>query len=325
MKKINIAVIGTGQISVQACQWIALSEQANLQAICGRNTLRVKALAETYQADNAYTSLEKLLADETTEVVYIATPNATHYDYVKKALASSKHVIVEKTAFYTTEQAEEMFQLAEQNRVMLFEAMRTIYEPNFAVLTESLQKIGELHSVSLKYQNYSKQCLQSDQPAILDEAHGGGTLRTIGIYPIYIAVALFGKPEAVFYHQQKQEEDRDFGGTLVLDYKTHPVVIAVSKIANSTENYSEFYGSKGTVTLDRCFDIQSLTYYPLQKESKTIATHAVTTNGLEHEFSYFIKTIQTNSYKNYRQAKLLTLLTTAIIETALDFGKKDMK
>lgn len=325
MRKINIAVFGTGQISEQVCQWITNSEKANLQAICGRNATRVSELARIYRPHSTYVSIEALLLDPAIEVVYIASPNATHYDYTKQVLQKKKHVIVEKTAFYTTKQAKEMFHLAEQNRVMLFEAMRTIYEPNFGILRENLSCIGELHSVALKYQNYSRQCLLSNQPAILDDAHGGGALRTIGIYPIYIAVALFGKPEAVYYHRQKKGEGKDCGGTLVLDYKTYPVIISVSKIANSSENYSEFYGSQGTLKLDRCFDIKDLTYLPLQKRPEAIITHAVTTNGLEHEFSYFINTIENKYYKNYRQAKALTLLTAEIIELALGFGKKDIK
>jgi len=52
-------------------------------------------------------------------VVAIATPVFTHYELAKKALLKGKHVFVEKPFTHTTEQAEELIELAEKKRLKI--------------------------------------------------------------------------------------------------------------------------------------------------------------------------------------------------------------
>ncbi len=57
-----------------------------------------------------------MLADETIELIIINTPNATHFDYAKKALYAGKHVIVEKPFVINVPEGVELIKLAEKQK-----------------------------------------------------------------------------------------------------------------------------------------------------------------------------------------------------------------
>jgi predicted dehydrogenase len=43
-----------------------------------------------------YRNIDDLLSDAAIELVIVNTPNATHFEYARKALLAGKHVLVEK-------------------------------------------------------------------------------------------------------------------------------------------------------------------------------------------------------------------------------------
>ena len=66
-----------------------------------------------------YSSMEELLADKEVDAVYIATNNASHSALAIAALEAGKHVIVEKPAATTVEDAARMVALAAEKRLAL--------------------------------------------------------------------------------------------------------------------------------------------------------------------------------------------------------------
>ncbi|GAA3316755.1 hypothetical protein GCM10020331_013690 [Ectobacillus funiculus] len=59
---------------------------------------------------------EEAKREDGIEVVSIATPNGTHYEICKAALEAGLHVICEKPLFFTSEEGEEIKELAERKR-----------------------------------------------------------------------------------------------------------------------------------------------------------------------------------------------------------------
>ena len=57
---------------------------------------RAQAFSNRHDIPNYSGEYEKFL--EQVDAVYIASPNETHYDYARKALANGKHVLCEKPA-----------------------------------------------------------------------------------------------------------------------------------------------------------------------------------------------------------------------------------
>merc|ERR1719310_2607658 len=101
------------------------------------------------------------------------------------------------------------------------EAMRTLRSPNFAILKEHVESLGQVrHFVGTACQLSSKwpQYLRGDRQGLstfLPE-FSGGALMDIGCYAVHASVALLGSPSSISYTALKLETGADGAGTLVL-------------------------------------------------------------------------------------------------------------
>lgn len=75
---------------------VAQRPEVQLAAVMVRDLARARALAAIFGADAAYDSVDALLADESVEAVYIATPPHVHAEQVVAAARAGKHILVEK-------------------------------------------------------------------------------------------------------------------------------------------------------------------------------------------------------------------------------------
>ena len=82
---------------------------------------------------------------------------------------------------------------------------------------------------------------------------------SLGIYPLYAAVRLFGKPTHATYQAQKLDNSIDLNGDGILSYPNYQVHIKAGK--NITSNLPcEIYTTDGTLTLNTIEHVQSATF-----------------------------------------------------------------
>ena len=67
--------------------------------------------------------------------------NFAHADLTIQALKAGKHVLCEKPMVLKKEQAKEVFRMAEENRVVLMEAVKTAYCPGFNQLLSIVRSV----------------------------------------------------------------------------------------------------------------------------------------------------------------------------------------
>ncbi len=92
-----------------------------------------------------------MMTDSEVEAVYIATPNNLHYENCRMCLEAGKHVLCEKPFTLSTEQAQELFDLAEEKGLFIMEAFWIRFLPAYDKLRAMLRDgvIGEVKSGSL--------------------------------------------------------------------------------------------------------------------------------------------------------------------------------
>lgn len=157
-----------------------------------------KTVHEYYPEAKSFDSLEEMLADESIELIIVNTPNATHFDYSKKALLAGKHVIVEKPFVITSEEGAELIELAkrQQKKISVYHNRR--YDSDAALLKKVLDEgmLGEIGEAEFHYDRFKKEL----SPKVHKETPGpgAGILYDLGPHLIYEALQLFGKPDAVF-------------------------------------------------------------------------------------------------------------------------------
>ena len=111
----RIGIIGTGRIASRFVVESKLVSGVSIQGVYNPHEESMRAFADQWQI-NGYTDLASFY--ENVDVVYIATPHETHYAYIKDALLHEKHVICEKPMVLKKEQAEELFALAKEKRLL---------------------------------------------------------------------------------------------------------------------------------------------------------------------------------------------------------------
>jgi predicted dehydrogenase len=115
--KQRAGIIGTGFMgSVHAHAVRAAGGE--ISAVAGRSPAAAEAATAAFGAKTAVDSPEALVARGDVDVVHICTPNATHADLARKAIAAGKAVICEKPLATSVEDAQELTDLADRAGVV---------------------------------------------------------------------------------------------------------------------------------------------------------------------------------------------------------------
>ncbi|MBP1235368.1 putative dehydrogenase [Arthrobacter sp. PvP102] len=89
-----------------------------VSAVAGRSPAAAEAAAAGLGARTAAESPEALIARDDVDVVHICTPNTTHADLARKAIAAGKAVVCEKPLATSVEDALELTDLADRASVV---------------------------------------------------------------------------------------------------------------------------------------------------------------------------------------------------------------
>ncbi|MCJ7584648.1 MAG: inositol 2-dehydrogenase, partial [Anaerolineales bacterium] len=97
MRKINIAVIGTGRMgSVHTRNLARLIPEADLVAVCDIRLEVAQAVADELGIQRVIKDYHELLEDKDIEAILIATSTDTHAFIMKDVAAAGKHIFCEK-------------------------------------------------------------------------------------------------------------------------------------------------------------------------------------------------------------------------------------
>lgn len=252
MKKLGLAVIGTGWITASFIQAARMSDAYEILAVYSRTLEKGQSFADANQIPKVYTDMEALLNDKSVDVVYIASPNDMHYPQAKQAMLKGKDVIGEKPLVSTLREMEDLVLTMRETGKIAIEALTLRHVPNLQVIRDNLHRIGDLRLVRADMSQFS-----SRYPAlklgnvtnVFDPAHSGGALYDIGIYPISLILAVLGKPLTTSYHANLHANGIDLSGIFLMDYPTTKVVCSFSKDSFGP-NGIIFEGDQGYLQID---------------------------------------------------------------------------
>jgi predicted dehydrogenase len=191
LRPLGVAVVGTGQISRFIASDLRLVDGARLRAVASRSLDRAAAFADELGFER-HGQFEAVLSDDEVDLVYIATPHATHAELAVRALEAGKHVLVEKPLAVSPAEAQRVAEASERADRFAMEAMWMKFNPAYdQFLREALEgSIGRVGSVRASFglpfgpvesDRWSAELCSS---TLLDQA----------IYPVTVADALFGPP-----------------------------------------------------------------------------------------------------------------------------------
>lgn len=319
----KLGIAGCGMIVHALLKMIHEVEGIELEAIASvpNEYEKVKKLAEENNISKAYVSFEKMLNDKDIDVVYLGVPNFLHYPMTKQALLSNKNVICEKPFTSNYKEAKELASIANERKLMIFEAVTTRYLPNTLKIKELLPKLGNIKIVSINYSQYSSRYDLFKSGEILpafDCNKSGGALMDLNIYNINFIVTLFGKPQSVHY-QANIERGIDTSGVLTLDYGSFKAVCVGAKDCMAPV-ISSIQGDKGCIVIDspvnKLAEFKVLMNKEGSKQMTNNDTEYVNYNGdyhkMYHEFKKIVEVYNNKDFDFMNEMLNISLQTMEI-------------
>ncbi|MGQ7625893.1 Gfo/Idh/MocA family protein [Streptococcus suis] len=190
------ATLGTGVIAnelVQALQAMG----GNLYSVANRTYGKGVEFAQKYGIEKVYQEIDDVFEDPEVDIIYISTPHNTHINYLRKALKAGKHVLCEKSITLNSEELAEAIQLAEENQVILAEAMTIFHMPIYRQLSEVVAsgKLGDLKMIQMNFGSYKEYDMTN---RFFNKHLAGGALLDIGVYALsFVRWFMTEKPNQV--------------------------------------------------------------------------------------------------------------------------------
>ncbi len=151
MKKVGVAVVGTGFWGKNHARVYKELAETKLIAICDIDPQRANAAADQFGA-RPYTSSIKMLKNKDIEAVSICTWSTALAKEATRAVQAGKHVLVEKPMAANAKQAEDLLKKAEKEGVHLTVGFLMRFIPGLQHIRKAVQDktIGELVCASGK-------------------------------------------------------------------------------------------------------------------------------------------------------------------------------
>lgn len=249
---LNYAVVGTSVITQMFIDAAKRVDGLRLYAVYSRTLSKASRLAGKNGGVKSFDNLQALLNDDQLDVIYLASPNALHFQHIMAALEQGKHVICEKPLVSNYREFCQVVDLAEKKGCFLFEAITTLYLPNFLELRRQLSTIGPIKLIKVEYSRTSDRYLSLKKGIVtnvLDPCFSGGSLMDLGVYCIHTVQGLFGPPEDVVCYANLWSNGIDTSAAMLLRYPDKIALLSCSKDSFSA-NLTQIQGERGCLLME---------------------------------------------------------------------------
>lgn len=148
---VRYATIGRGKIAETFIEGAKLTKRFSLDAVYSRSEADGREFAQKHSAKKVYTSISDLARDPEIDAVYIASPNACHFEQSKALIEAGKHVLCEKPITSCAEEYARLKKLADSKGVIYMEAIIPIYTHFRTAIKDALFEIGNICMAKLDY------------------------------------------------------------------------------------------------------------------------------------------------------------------------------
>lgn len=187
MKKHNLAIVGFGGMAGWHYDLIEKFENLSVSGIWDIKEER-REYARSRQIP-VYESLEDLLADETVDLVLVATPNDIHKSIAIAAMAAGKNVVSEKPVTLCSEDLQEMIKASETYGKFLTVHQNRRWDEDFLTVKKLMDEgtLGEIYRLESRV--HGSRGIPGDWRQ--EKEHGGGMVLDWGVHLLDQALMLF--------------------------------------------------------------------------------------------------------------------------------------
>jgi predicted dehydrogenase len=319
---IKIGTVGTGKIVDMILSSIVKTDGMICSAVYSRDEKRGSSLAQKYGIECVYTNYHQLLEDDNVNFVYLASPNSFHFEQAMKAMDAGKNVIIEKPFTSNHQEARKLMEKAKEKSLFLFEAVTTMYLPNYTAVKNQLNKIGRVRIVHCDFSQYSSRYNMLKEGSITNifsPDYSGGALMDLGLYNIHFMVGLFGSPDRVYYFPNRYENGIDTSGILILVYSDFVCECTQAKDTQGS-NGVQIQGEEGYIEIENSCNVCDLVHLVL-KDKEYIYNENSMTDPWTHEMQQISKMVTAIDYEGcYNKLEITQEVMKVLDRARLDAG-----
>ncbi len=304
----NWGILGCASIAKnEVIPAIKSVQGSKLIAVASRDLKKAMEFAQIFDC-TAIDSYETLLKRDDIDAVYIPLPTGMHFEWAVKALENNKHVLVEKSATTSLEEAEKLIQLAQRKNLAIIENFQFQHHSQHQSVAELISN-GEIGEIRCFRSSFGFPPFATENNIRYSKHLGGGALLDAGAYVLKASSFMLGDgfEVASAYLSPHKEYNVDWFGGAFLVNKTKGYF---SEVAFGFDNFYqcnyEIWGSRGKITSTRAFTAKA-NFSPsiiLEKHGYLEEIKLPTDNAFQNMISYFESIVKTNSFSKEWKAVL---------------------
>jgi predicted dehydrogenase len=154
-RKIAVGVLGCGYWGPLLVRNFKSLPDCELKVVCDVNAARLKHLGTLYPDVEGMSHPQQLLNGCGLDAVVIATPVKDHYASAKASLLAGKHTFIEKPMASSSEECEELIDIAERNGLVLMVDHTFLYSAPVRKIVEIIEAgdLGDIRYINCRRLN----------------------------------------------------------------------------------------------------------------------------------------------------------------------------
>ena len=244
-KSLRWGILGLGKIAHQFVNDLKLIENVAIVACASRTISNAINFAGQHEIEKSHGSYQALFEDEEVDVIYIATTHDSHAELSIEAMKNGKHVLCEKPLAINRKDVQRMVDASRKYNVFLMEAFWARFNPTIrAVLNQVKNKsIGEVNYLNVDFTFARNDAVDS---RMLNMDLAGGSLMDMGVYPVFLAYVIFGKPEQILATSRMHSTGVDLQTSAIFKYK-NGIANIMSGFVSQSDMMARIYGTEGRI------------------------------------------------------------------------------
>ncbi|MEZ4670250.1 MAG: Gfo/Idh/MocA family oxidoreductase [Anaerolineae bacterium] len=245
---IRWGILGTGGIAHKFATGLSVLPSAKLVSVGSRSQASADTFGNEFNIPRRHASYEALAEDPNVDAIYVSTPHPFHKENTILCLKAGKAVLCEKPFTINAAETREVIQVARDQKRFLMEAMWTRFLPAIVRAREMIAG-GSIGEVRMLTADFGFRTSFNPQGRLFAPSLGGGALLDVGIYPLSLSFALFGKPTTISSAAHLGETGVDEQSAMLLSYGKGQIALLSSATRTSTAHEAVIYGTEGYIRI----------------------------------------------------------------------------
>ncbi len=316
MKTYRWGILGAGKIADKFCTALNFVNGSEVYAIASRDEHNAQIFAVKHHATTYYSNYEKLVLDKNIDIIYVATPHAFHYQHTMLCLQHGKHVLCEKPLSINATLSTQMMAFAAKQQLFLMEGLWTRFMPFtekilFLIANDIIGTIKHIQA------DFGFAVPFNAESRMYNKALGGGSVLDIGIYPIFFATLVLGKPTSINTFIIKTTTDVDETADVLLQYANRSTAHLLSTIGFNTSITASIFGTKGRIDVHNPWFKATDISVTLNDGSIETFSFPHICNGFEYEIEHVMYCLDNKLLQSPKLPHSFTLQVNNIMDEVL--------